>query len=374
MAGTSSRQSKSGKQRKGRQGKNVFFGLTSRFLMLVVAVLLLVSYLSFLVNPAKLWLVSLLGLSFLPLLATNAFLLVWAVIRRSKAFVIPLLAILPCVFFLGRYVQFASEDEPKPDDADLKVVSYNIGRFSLSDKQSGVAGRQQCVDSVFAYLKNQDADIICLQEFYLSKENVKSYIRKHLPGYHVDYYLFEGRWGSFGNVTLSRIPVVGKGKIKFEESANLAIYTDYEIHGRRFRVYNCHFESYNISLPGIIRGILRADKAVVSDTGSKMKRSITRRPKQVDKVFSDIEKCPVESFVCGDFNDNPMSYSYFRMTRGRKDSFREAGHGFGATFARLWPLLRIDYILLPDRFKALTHETPRLNFSDHYPVITTIEL
>ena len=133
MAGTSSKQSKSGKQRKGRQGRNIFFGLTSRFLMLVVAALLIVSYLSFWVNPAKLWLVSLLGLSFLPLLATNVFLLVWAIIRRSKAFVIPLLAILPCVFFLGRYVQFSSDDAPNPGDADLKVVSYNLGRFSLSD-------------------------------------------------------------------------------------------------------------------------------------------------------------------------------------------------------------------------------------------------
>ena len=105
-----------------------------------------------------------------------------------------------------------------------------------------------------------------------------------------------------------------------------------------------------------------------------MKKSITRRPKQVDKVFSDIENCPVEAFVCGDFNDNPMSYSYYRLTRGRKDSFVEAGEGFGATFARMWPLLRIDYILLPDRFNALEHKCPRIGFSDHYPVITTVEL
>ena len=357
-----------------RQGKSIFFGLTSRFLMLVVAALLLVSYLSFVVNPAKLWIASLIGLSFLPLLATNFFLLVWAVIRRSKAFVIPFLAILPCVFFLGRYVQFASEDEPKPDDADLKVVSYNIGRFSLSDKQSGVADKKQCADSVFTYLKDQDADIICLQEFYLSKENVKSYIRKYLPGYHVDYYLFEGRWGSFGNVTLSRIPVLSKGVVKFEESANLAIYTDHRVGERRFRVYNCHFESYNISFTGLVRTFFKDAGEAFSEAGTKMKRSISRRPKQVDKVFANIEDCPYEAFVCGDFNDNPMSYSYYRMTRNRKDSFREVGHGFGATFAHMWPLLRIDYILLPDRFRALTHETPRVHFSDHYPVITTVEL
>ena len=83
---------------------------------------------------------------------------------------------------------------------------------------------------------------------------------------------------------------------------------------------------------------------------------------------------PCEAFVCGDFNDDPMSYTYFRMSRGRKDSFREAGHGFAATFARLWPVLRIDYIMLPDRFDALEHSTPRVKFSDHYPVVSTIEL
>ena len=139
-------------------------------------------------------------------------------------------------------------------------------------------------------------------------------------------------------------------------------------------MYNCHFESYSISLPGLLRGLFRADKAVVAKTGSKMKRSISRRPKQVDAVFADIEKCPLEAFVCGDFNDDPMSYTYFRMSRGRKDSFREAGHGFAATFARLWPVLRIDYIMLPDRFDALEHSTPRVKFSDHYPVVSTIEL
>lgn len=105
-----------------------------------------------------------------------------------------------------------------------------------------------------------------------------------------------------------------------------------------------------------------------------MKRSITRRPKQVDQVFNDIENCPVEAFVCGDFNDNPMSYTYYRMMRDRQDTFVQAGDGFGATYARLWPLLRIDYILCPKSMTVLSHETPHVDFSDHYPVITQIAL
>ena len=344
--------------------------------MLIVAGLLVVSYGSVFINPAKAWGLSLLGLMFVPLSIVNMILLLWALKRLSRSFVIPLLALLPSFFFIGRYVQTSSDEITSSGDPTLKIMTYNVGRFSLHDEASGVHNRSQCADSIFAFIRAQQPDIVCLQEFRISDVNkVRSYLSRQMKDYKADFYLFPSANGSaFGNVTLSRIPVVGKGKIKFEESANLAIYTDYRIHDRSFRVYNCHFESYNISFPGIIRGVLRADKAVMSETGIKMKRSIIRRPKQVDMVFSDIERCPVESFVCGDFNDNPVSYSYYRMTKGRKDSFREAGEGFGATFARLWPLLRIDYLLLPDRFNAIEHHTPRIKFSDHYPVITTVEL
>ena len=313
---------------------------------------------------------------FVPLSLANLLLLLWAVKRLSRSFVIPLLALLPSLFFIGRYVQVWEKEDVQPQDPTLKIITYNVGRFSLHDEELGVKSRAQCADSIFAFIRRQSPDIVCLQEFRISDvDQVRSYLSRQMSGYKAEFYLFPMANGSaFGNVTLSRIPVKGKGKMKFEESANLAIYTDYETSGRRFRVYNCHFESYNISVPGIIRGLFHADKAAMSDTGFKMKRSITRRPKQVDMVFSDIENCPVESFVCGDFNDNPMSYSYYRMTKGRKDSLREAGQGFGATFARLWPLLRIDYILLPDRFRAITHETFRIGFSDHHPVVTTVEL
>jgi endonuclease/exonuclease/phosphatase family metal-dependent hydrolase len=120
--------------------------------------------------------------------------------------------------------------------------------------------------------------------------------------------------------------------------------------------------------------LVRSDKEVFTETGDKMKRSISRRPKQVDKVFEDIESCPVESFVCGDFNDNPMSYTYSRMMRDRQDTFVEAGDGFGATYSRLWPMLRIDYVLCPKSCTVVSHETPKVKLSDHYPVITEIAL
>lgn len=345
--------------------------------MSIVAGLLILSYLSILINPAKVWLMSLVGLLFIPLSVVNVILLLWALKRLSKSFIIPLLALLPAFFFVGRYVRIDTEQERAERHAvkgtDLKVISYNVGRFALHDDLHGIYNRTQCVDSVFTFLNSQDADIICLQEFHVPDlSKVKVYIDRYMNGYNAEYYMFPTPAGAFGNVTLSRMPVKGKGKIKFDGSANLAIYTDYEMSGRKFRVYNCHFESYNISVSGLMRGLVHRDSLLISTTGDKMKRSITRRPRQVDQVFAHIEECPLETFVCGDFNDNPMSYTYYRMTRRRKDTFKEAGNGFGATFAAFWPMLRIDYILCPDSWCPVSHETPRLSLSDHYPVVSTI--
>ena len=357
--------------------KNKIFGITSRLLMSIVAGLLILSYVSILVNPAKVWLMSLVGLLFIPLSLLNVFLLLWALKRLSKSFIIPLIALLPAFFFVGRYVRIDTDQEYEQrhdtEKESLKIISYNVGRFNLHNSKAGINNRVECVDSVFSFLKAQDADIICLQEFYAPSVNkVKEYLDRYIKGYKAEYYMFPTKDGAFGNVTLSRIPVKSKGILKFPESTNLALYSDYDYQGNSFRIYNCHFESYSVSPSGVMRAMVQRDNSIISVTGDKVKRSISRRPKQVDKVFAHIEQCQIETFVCGDFNDNPMSYTYFRMTRGRKDTFRKAGNGFGATFATLWPLLRIDYILCPDKYTPLTHKTPRLPLSDHYPVVAEI--
>ena len=46
----------------------------------------------------------------------------------------------------------------------------------------------------------------------------------------------------------------------------------------------------------------------------------------------------------------------------------------GSSYSVLWPMLRIDYILLPKEFSARDHETLRVPWSDHYPVKTLINL
>ena len=79
--------------------------------MAVVAAMLILSYASIVINPAKVWVISLSGLFFVPLAMANLILFLWALKRGSRSALIPLLALAPCFFFIGRYVQFPSEDE-----------------------------------------------------------------------------------------------------------------------------------------------------------------------------------------------------------------------------------------------------------------------
>lgn len=349
-------------------------GFTSRVMMLGAAGLLVLSYLSIVVNPASAWVLVVFGLLFVPLALLNLFLLLWAVKRRSGAFVIPLLALLPSLFFAGRYIQFSGSEKTADGDAgpSFRIVSYNVGRFSMMGNSR--ENTEACMDSVVSFLRENDPDIICLQEFRVDNlSSIRPFLASAFRGYEPVWYFYTGEYGCYGNVTLSRFPVRGKGKLIFDRSANLAIYTDVMVGDSLLRIYNCHFESYSISLEQLVKSLGR-DRGILKETETKMRRSIGRRPRQVDQVFRHIAESPVEALICGDFNDSPMSYTYYKMKKGREDSFVQAGNGFGATYSTLWPLLRIDYILYPKEFAAVGHRTPKVPFSDHYPVIAEIDI
>ena len=327
---------------------------------LTLSVLLILSYLSIFIDPAKAWFFTLFGLLYPVVLPMALVLFVWALIRRSHMRTLLFLALLPSLFFAGRYIQFGNS---RADEAQtsLKVVSYNAGLFAHGPKD---AKRMDLAEDVSSYLMSTDADIICLQEFFLpTGVSADQWISKHFPGYHAEYYVFVGKTGRFGNLTLSKRPIVGKGKISFEKSTNLALWTDVKLDSSTVRIYNCHLESYNISLSA-----LATRNGAVEETERKMKRSITERPKQVAEVLRGIDSAPVRSLVVGDFNDTPLSYTYFRLLRGRKDSFAKAGHGLGATHRALWPMLRIDYILYPADLEIVSCDVGRVEYSDHYPI------
>ena len=173
-------------------------------------------------------------------------------------------------------------------------------------------------------------------------------------------------------MTLSKLPVKDKGKVGFEKSTNMALFTDVEVNDTiSLRIYNCHFESYNLSPDSVIKSIV--DEEEVESTGRKMRQAITRRPDQIKAVRASMAESPYRSMVVGDFNDTPLSYTYQILKQSRTDAFVKAGRGFSFTYKRFRPFLRIDYLLAPKDLDAVTFSSERVDYSDHYPQIATFK-
>ena len=73
-------------------------------------------------------------------------------------------------------------------------------------------------------------------------------------------------------------------------------------------------------------------------------------------------------------NNTAYSWAYKHVKGDFKDTFLEAGKGFGKTYEFKKFPLRIDYILVDKRLKILNHNNLTQRFSDHFPVMATVEL
>ncbi|MEE3477002.1 MAG: hypothetical protein VZR01_06310 [Candidatus Cryptobacteroides sp.] len=118
---------------RGSHQGNQFTGVVARALMLLAAFLLFLSYASMVVNPSKGWYMTALGLLFVPIAVLNVILLFWAINRRSRSFLIPLLALLPSMIFIGKYLQVSS-GAVEPVSPTVKILTYTTGHFMLGRK------------------------------------------------------------------------------------------------------------------------------------------------------------------------------------------------------------------------------------------------
>ncbi|PKP40951.1 MAG: hypothetical protein CVT93_10090 [Bacteroidetes bacterium HGW-Bacteroidetes-10] len=344
------------------------FALLFRFMLIISAAALLLSYVSVLINPSLIAFPLFFGLYFVPILLVNAALLILGMIRRSAATWITFFVLLPSLLFGDMFVRWG--DAVKGEAGiSLKVLTYNVGMFA---HQKDV-GRESSLGSIARFVKSENPDVVCFQEFYIKDTNL---IKTLFPDfeYHNSHF-YRLRSGSvFGNLTLSKRPIVNKGKITFKGSTNLCIYSDLDHFGKTVRVYNTHLESHSISFTSLIKKLSNREKMSdeLIEVHDKMANTFKKRSRQVDSIAASAASCVYPAIICGDFNDTPMSYTYHILSKERKDSFRQSGKGFSASYSRLWPLLRIDYILYPNTFWSLKHKTPKVPWSDHYPVISEI--
>ena len=79
--------------------------------------------------------------------------------------------------------------------------------------------------------------------------------------------------------------------------------------------------------------------------------------------------------VCGDFNDNPISYARRIISQGLTDCFVETGKGIGLSYNQKGFYVRIDHILCSEHFQPYNCQIDdEMDASDHYPILCWLKM
>lgn len=342
----------------------------------VLALLLLVAYLSVYVSPATLWIFAFIALIYPFILILNILFVIFWLFFRKWLFLISFICILLGWNVLKEHLQVrAKRADPVPAESTLSVLTYNVRLFNYYQWNKDTSSWQKILD----FVQDEDPDIVCFQEFITlpgSHHDLKNLKDELVPlSYsHVYYTDRVPRKINFGMATLSRYPIVRKEMIDFKESLNGSMCSDIVIAEDTVRIYNCHLQSirlrkdYNDLLDSLIFNYSERQLDELKYISVRMKQAYIQRAEQVEILARHISSSPYPVIVCGDFNDTPVSYTYHKLSRNLKDAFVESGSGTGKTFRGSLPYARIDYLLYSPPFEALRYHARKVSLSDHYPV------
>lgn len=348
------------------------------------------------ISPERHWIFAFFGLvaPFL-YLGNIVMLLVWVVRWRWWA-VVPGVALLVGIGQLGTLVQFdirkayptgedASPATRKKDPAHLTLMTYNVHGFSRGQSEHGGYLRQ--VDSVAAYVKRMQPDVICFQEYETMQSGDVRRIDSLYRGWPYRSYNFiyggDGDIG-YGTAIFSRVPILKARRLQFDESTNSMLRADLLLGaGDTVRLFNNHLQSTQVdelSQERVERLGARAGRGdgepgaeqFVRRLGGRLRDNYRRRAVQVDTVSRMVAASPYPVLVAGDFNDTPVSYTYRTMRGDLDDTFVNAGSGFAYTYNRLFSMLRIDYVFHSPVFATELYRSDNLPWSDHNPVVVRL--
>jgi len=341
-------------------GVNAFFAFT-----------LLMSYLAVHINPDDFALPAFFGLSYPYLLLINIILsVIWAMLLRFEALISVFVIALGFTHFLN-YIQIS---KPKGEKTgSFKVMSYNVRLFNYFESKNGANSQKQ----VLAFIKAQNPDILCLQEFFVTGNpaEAEAAVKAALGGkvYSHLKIMGSGKNKYYGIATFSRYPIIRRGEIIHPSSSSLTIYTDVLVQKDTFRIYNNHLQSFRLKRMELsfIEEIMSENLETFGEVKSlsmSLKKGFVRRALQAQLVKEHINRSKYPVIVAGDFNDTPVSYAYRKIRKGLNDSFVNSGYGAGFTYKGNYPANRIDYILYDDALTNSFFEIKKVKYSDHYPI------
>jgi endonuclease/exonuclease/phosphatase family metal-dependent hydrolase len=278
----------------------------------------------------------------------------------------------------------------------LKVMSWNINDIDLFH-QSPIPEIREKQEQMIKTLKQENPDIISLIDYNSSTEydklffdNVKKVADSclgikyvHIENMRNFKYGFNVIKRAYGTILLSKVPILKTGIIRYNLDSifNEGLsYAEIQVKEKKVKVITTHFKSLQLKLshqPVDAYEKLNYQDTILSFKTSKLKKliiydNIHTKQALITRRFLDTTTSPI--IFCADLNSVPSSHTYHLLTKNLKDAFLEKGLGIGRTYNAISPTLRIDVILVSKSINVLSYKSPHLPYSDHYPIITTLNL
>ncbi|MDR1436997.1 MAG: endonuclease/exonuclease/phosphatase family protein, partial [Candidatus Symbiothrix sp.] len=278
------------------------------------------------------------GLFFPFILWFNVFLFIlFLFLRKWKTSLIFTAVFLICFDSIHTYFPFHSRTENLPEGC-IKILSYNVMRFEYMQKHT-----EKHPNPIIRYILDQDADIICIQEYgawvndnkkFISRDDIRR-IFKSFPYVHIEPFKPSRPEFTFGSAVFSKYPILKTKKIPYDSEYNGSFITELDIRGKKVTLINNHLESNKLSeeeRTGYYDLTKNIDTEKLENFTNTMFRRLTPAYKSralqaqlIDKAIRE-DKNPY-IIVCGDFNDTPVSYARHKIKGRLKDAFVSSGNG-----------------------------------------------
>jgi len=345
--------------------------------MATVIIMLLVGF-SDRLNPADHPLLSTMGMTFpLFLLANLVFLFFWLMFKWRMIW-IPVLGFVCAYVPISIYMPL----NPKEDipDGSLKLLSYNVCTYGGNYKY------ENGFEKVLEYLASEQPDIVCIQEDVdtRGRDTFKKY-KKHWA--YNDTLVLVNKVQALNALGIhTHYPIIKRERIEYdtETLANGSGAWWLKVGKDTLIVINNHFESCHLNgedrmqYRQLIKGEMTRDSMQTEskDLLLKLADANDKRSEQIRAVMQYVEahsQYPI--VVCGDFNDNPLSYSCHTMREQLTDCFKETGRGIGLSYNQKAFAFRIDHIFCSQQLQPYNCRIDsKMDASDHNPILCWLKM
>ena len=303
-------------------------------------------------NSQNDWANILFNLFFIHLLVINFFIAI--LYLKTRLHITFLIGVLSVFIIIEKLNQFDGlyNLAPAKTNYKLSMMTYNVDY------------KNKHFSEVLKYIKNNDVDIITLQELRPKSEPwLLKDLRKHYPYHDIQ---IKGNMNSLG--IFSKYPLRPVSETLAQSSRMIAQTVEVQVGTKEVHLTNVHLSSPARALHKPLHFF------------SIYKERYELRLKQWQKIKANVLKNDNKdqiSILAGDFNSMDSEGIYRKIRKDFADSHHCLKSGYGFTFPNTRyfrvALVRIDYFFLRGPVRVMRSYPLFIGGSDHLPLLTEIQ-